>query len=45
MARDWPSPGTIVADFDGTEFEHDGMTARFRIEGGGYHVASPKRTG
>jgi len=30
------SPKTIVADFDGTSFSHDGMTVRFRIENGGY---------
>ncbi|UOM33491.1 cytochrome c3 family protein [Acuticoccus sp. I52.16.1] len=34
-----PGPDTIVADFDGTQFEHDGMTARFRVDpDGSYHV-------
>ena len=34
-----PSSETVVADFNDTEFVHDGMTARFRIEAdGGYHV-------
>ncbi len=39
LAWTQPSAETVVADFDGTEFVHDGMTARFRIEAdGGYHV-------
>ena len=28
-----PGPDTVIADFDGTAFAHDGMTARFRQEG------------
>ena len=40
-----PSPATVVADFDGTEFAHDGMLARFRIdEGGSYHATVTERT-
>jgi len=39
LAWTWPSPDTVVADFDGTEFRHRGMVARFRIEPDGYHVA------
>ena len=39
LAWTLPSPDTVVADFDGTRFSHDGMTARFRIEAdGSYHV-------
>ncbi len=38
LAWTWPSPETVVADFDGTMFAQDGMTARFRIDGGDYHV-------
>ncbi|MGI1661961.1 cytochrome c3 family protein [Palleronia sp. KMU-117] len=45
LAWTWPSPETIVADFDGTVFEHDGMTARFRIEGGDYHVEVTEKDG
>ncbi|WP_210164907.1 multiheme c-type cytochrome [Afifella pfennigii] len=33
-----PGPDTVVADFDGTEFSHKGMLARFRIEDGAYYV-------
>ncbi|MEM1429143.1 MAG: multiheme c-type cytochrome [Pseudomonadota bacterium] len=40
------TPGTIVADFDGTVFTHDGMTARFRISPDGtYHVAVTEKDG
>lgn len=36
----------IVADFDGTVFSHDGMTARFRIAGDGtYHVDVQEKDG
>jgi tetratricopeptide (TPR) repeat protein len=38
LAWTLPSPETVVADFDNTVFEQDGMTARFRIEGDAYHV-------
>ncbi|RAI04338.1 hypothetical protein DLJ53_07805 [Acuticoccus sediminis] len=41
-----PSPETIVADFDGTSFEADGMTARFRVEDdGSYHVNVTEKDG
>jgi len=40
-----PSAETIVADFDGTSFEHDGMIARFRIADGAYHVAVTEKDG
>ena len=40
-----PGPDTIVADFDGTTFEHDGMTARFRIEDGHYHARVTEKDG
>jgi len=45
MAWTWPSPDTVVADFDGTEFRHRGMVARFRIEPDGYHVAVTEKDG
>jgi hypothetical protein len=38
LAWTLPSPESVLADFDGTTFEHAGMTARFRIKGGAYHV-------
>lgn len=40
-----PSPETVVADFDGTEFALDGMIARFREEDGGYHVTVTETDG
>jgi predicted CXXCH cytochrome family protein len=45
LAWTMPSPGTVVADFDGTVFEHDGMTARFRVEGDAYHVSVTEKDG
>jgi len=45
QAWTWPSPETVVADFDGTVFTHDGMTARFRIEGDAYHVIVTEKDG
>lgn len=44
----WTSPSaeTVVADFDGTSFAYDGMTARFRIDGdGSYHVTVTETDG
>lgn len=40
-----PGPDTIVADFDGTEFSHDGMTARFRSDADGYAVTVTEKDG
>jgi len=45
LAWTWPSPETVVADFDGTVFAHDGMVARFRIEGDGYFVTVTETDG
>lgn len=45
LAWTMPSPETVVADFDGTVFEHDGMTVRFRIEGRDYHVEVTEKDG
>jgi len=46
LAWTWPSAETVVADFDGAEFVHDGMTARFRIEpDGGYQVTVTEKDG
>ncbi|XDB00116.1 multiheme c-type cytochrome [Sulfitobacter sp. LCG007] len=38
LAWTLPSPETVIADFDGTEFEGTGMTARFSIRDGEYFV-------
>ncbi|MCW3782010.1 multiheme c-type cytochrome [Defluviimonas salinarum] len=41
-----PSPETVIADFDGTSFAHDGMTARFRLGAdGGYFVEVTEKEG
>ncbi|MDW4549237.1 cytochrome c3 family protein [Defluviimonas sp. D31] len=41
-----PSPETVIADFDGTSFAHDGMTARFRLGAdGGYFVEVTEKDG
>jgi predicted CXXCH cytochrome family protein len=45
LAWTLPGPDTVVADFDGTSFTHDGMTARFRIEGAHYHVEVSEKDG
>ena len=45
LAWTWPSPDAVVADFDGTEFRHRGMVARFRIEPDSYHVAVTEQDG
>jgi hypothetical protein len=45
LAWTWPSPDTVVADFDGTTFTHEGMTARFRVEDDAYHVAVTEKDG
>ena len=38
LAWTLPGPDTVVADFDGTAFDGNGMRVRFRVEGGSYHV-------
>ena len=46
LAWTLPTPLTVHADFDGTVFEHDGMTARFSIgEDGGYRVSVTEKNG
>lgn len=41
-----PSTETVVADFNDTEFAHDGMSARFRIEAdGSYRVKVTEKDG
>lgn len=45
LAWTMPSPETVAADFDGTVFAHDGMVARFRVEGDTYHVEVKEKDG
>jgi hypothetical protein len=45
LAWTWPSPETVRADFDGTVFAHDGMTARFRVAGDAYRVEVTEKDG
>ena len=45
LAWTHPGPDTIVANFDGTSFEHDGMIARFRIEDDTYRVSVTEKDG
>ncbi|MEP1933884.1 MAG: multiheme c-type cytochrome, partial [Roseibium sp.] len=40
-----PTPANIVADFDETEFTHDGMLARFRVEDGRHFVTVTENDG
>ena len=41
-----PSPETVVADFEGTEFAEGGMHARFRVDAdGSYHVEVTENDG
>lgn len=40
-----PGPQTVVADFDGTTFEHDGMSVQFRIENGDYFATVTESDG
>ena len=40
-----PTPDNIVADFDDTEFRHDGTITRFRIEEGGYYINVTEKDG
>lgn len=39
------SPDAVVADFDGTSFAHNGMTATFRTEDGEYHITVTEMDG
>jgi len=46
LAWSRPSAETVVADFNGTEFAHDGTSARFRIESdGSYSVKVTEKDG
>jgi predicted CXXCH cytochrome family protein len=48
-ARAWtkPGPDTVVADFDGTEFAHDGTLSRFHVDDddGSYQVTVTEKDG
>lgn len=39
------SPRTVVADFEGTEFAHDGTLTKFRVEDGGYFATVTEKDG
>ena len=45
LAWTTPTAENIVADFDGTEFSHDGMLAQFRIEDGRHFVTVTEKDG
>jgi predicted CXXCH cytochrome family protein len=46
LAWTLPSTETVKADFDNTRFDHDGMTAHFRVEAdGGYRVSVTEKDG
>lgn len=38
-------PDTVIADFDGTTFAHDGMSVRFRQTDGGYSASVTEKDG
>jgi len=40
-----PSPDTVIADFDGTSFRHDGMSVQFSIDGDQYRAAVTEKDG
>ncbi len=40
-----PSPDTVVADFNNTEFLHGGVLTRFRTEAGDYHISITEQDG
>ncbi len=46
-AKAWTAPTAenIVADFDNTEFLHDGTVTRFRVENGQYHIEVTEKDG
>ncbi len=46
-AKAWTevSDDTVLADFDGTEFHHDGMTATFRLNGDSYTAKVTEKDG
>lgn len=40
-----PTPDNVLADFDGTEFAHDGTLTRFRVEDGTYFATVTEKDG
>ncbi|WP_298937928.1 multiheme c-type cytochrome [uncultured Ruegeria sp.] len=40
-----PSPDTVIADFDGTSFRHDGMSVQFSVDGDQYRAAVKEKDG
>lgn len=45
LAWTMPGPDTVLADFDGTAFEGDDLSARFRIENGAYYATVTESDG
>ena len=45
LAWTQPTPETVLADFNGTEFSHDGMHVAFRIEDGTYFATVTEKNG
>lgn len=45
LAWTMPSPDTVVADFNDTEFLHDGVLTRFRTDGGTFHISITEQDG
>ena len=45
LAWTMPTPETVVGDFDGTTFEHDGTLTRFRVEDGTYYATVTEKDG
>lgn len=45
LAWTLPGPDTIIADFDGTSFTHDGSTTEFSQTGGEYRMTITERDG
>ncbi|MEX0348604.1 MAG: cytochrome c3 family protein [Paracoccaceae bacterium] len=41
----WPAPDTVLANFDGTSFAHDGMEVTFRIDGPDYFAQVIEKDG
>ncbi len=45
LAWTLPSPGTVLGDFDGAEFAHDGTLTQFRTQDGTYYATVTEKDG
>nr|WP_217351892.1 multiheme c-type cytochrome [Ruegeria sp. HKCCD8929] len=45
LAWTTPSPDTVIADFDGASFSHDGMSVQFSANGNKYRAAVTEKDG